>query len=153
MLENEPQKLEPDLDPTMQVIKISDDVEPFKGQIVAYRTTNSYLRNRGAIPSEQDADINFGLISDEERTYNDMGKLETGYLVSILISSDAIPSTSALIQPELDIGLTQMRLATKDELDFIVAAMNEKGAGFEYEDIDPSQLISPGEDGLDGFSI
>lgn len=111
-----------------------EDVKPFEGQLIAYKTNNWLL-------SKKNIELNstyFGYVSTQLAEWESGGY---GYNLHRLIEFDSAPSTHPLINNILNRTYLYIRLVTEEELNTIENLLNEKKAELEYADNDDCRKI------------
>lgn len=121
----------------MKNILEASHVDEFAGSFVAIKVTlPSYFGRKEKFPIVGDDGLLFALIA-KSKSYWQGG--ETGYDMSELLISGAVPSFNALIGSTLSNVTMKMRLATADELAAIKELVETKEAHFEYKS--PQDII------------
>lgn len=114
--------LNPPVLPEEKAIVYSDDVDDFKGRIVAFNTNIPYF-SRSNFVSPADPRYRFALINNKQLPRGDCySKTEFGFTMYCFITSKDNFIDTPLIHTFLKLGQIAMRLATVEELEYLLAA-------------------------------
>jgi hypothetical protein len=114
---------------TLRLIKKWEDVQPFAGKVVAYKTTSYYINSIKDDYQSHNSIFNYGFI---ERTPIYWSCGEMGYNMNKLLKKKGYPGNMALTKREILHKPFRMREVNSREAKEIIKAITRKKARFAY---------------------